>query len=55
MMIVNSERFETYDELVAGLRQLEAANGKLAVINYLTTNGLFLTEAVAFYDVFVKV
>jgi len=54
MTTVNSECFETYDKLIGGLRRLEAASGKLAVINYLTINGLFLPEAVVFYDVFVK-
>jgi hypothetical protein len=54
MTTVNSERFETYDELIGELRRLEAVSGKLAVINYLTINGLFLPEAVAFYNVFVK-
>ena len=54
MTTVNSERLETYDELIGELRRLEAASGKLAVINYLAINGLFLPEAVAFYDVFGK-
>ena len=54
MTTVNSERLETYDELIGELRRLEAASGKLAVINYLAINGLFLPEAVAFHDVFVK-
>ena len=54
MSMVNSEHLNSYDELIAELRRLEATSGKLAVINYLTTNGLFLPEAVAFYDVFIK-
>ena len=44
----------SYDELIAGLRQLEKDSGKIAVINWLGVEGLSLPDSIVFYDIYIR-
>ena len=41
-------------ELIEDLRELERANGRLAVVNALVFEGLSLPDAVVFYDMWIR-
>lgn len=41
-------------EFIEDLRELERANGRLAVVNALVFEGLNLPDAVVFYDMWIR-